>query len=331
MIDQLLNDVPPIIAGYLTYLDVINLSCTCNQVRSQLSLNVTSPRPLLSVFLVDVRSDDVHHGFKLPVIVQVPVHSMLISMTWSDQGWGNRKGRIFLVAEKTNETYGSLGRHTDGANPCIAYNRSEQFSGRRVVFSSGLAPHGEEKLKITFQPRERETYHLFYVTGGGGGHSLDLKDVKMQTLLFGDSSRRLVKAHDFLARSNVSRPWDGEGFQADAMKTIVASTSYSITHGLRILPPILSFFDGRGISEADLTGDKGGQLMDMIESLWNDWDQERSDYSPDNIANDDEPVMGDNIFFDDEDDDDMFGVGEHDGYSSDDEVLFRIPRRSGSF
>merc|ERR1712194_360625 len=36
----------------------------------------------------------------------------------------------------------------------------------RIVFASGVAPHGLESLCVTFAPTRDQTYHLWYVVGG---------------------------------------------------------------------------------------------------------------------------------------------------------------------
>mmetsp|Transcript_8543 Transcript_8543/g.14983 ORF Transcript_8543/g.14983 Transcript_8543/m.14983 type:complete len:301 (-) Transcript_8543:155-1057(-) len=250
--ENLLDDIPPLIAGYLPPLDAIDLSRTCRKLQSQLSLTATPRRRILTGFIRHDSNDDRHYGFQIPIISQVAVHSILVSMTWKDQGWGNRKGRVFVVA-----------------------------GGGRVVYSSGIAPHNLEQFSFTFEPRQNESYHLWYNVGGGGGHSLRLSNVSVQALVFDDPSGCFGKAHIFLGKTNTFHPWDVMGsshvhqFHHDTFNTILASTSHALTHGLQVLPPMISFFAVYGISEADLSL----ALIASIESVRNDWKQESSTYA----------------------------------------------------
>jgi len=58
----------------------------------------------------------------------------------------------------------------------------------------------------------------------------------------------------------------------DALKTILESASHLLAHGLKIPPPMVSFFDDHGIPEADLSL----KLIKSIEMVWNDWVPELS-------------------------------------------------------
>jgi len=171
--DELPGEILPIVVGYLLPSDAIQLNNTCKKLHSKLSLTATCPRQILTNFSRQDRDDDAHSGFQIPVPHQVSCHSMLLSMIWRDHGWGYRKGKVFVVAEKKNHLYGRSG---------------ERFGGGSVAYTSGIALHEEQRLDITFQPKGNETYHLWYVVGHGGGHSLRLSNVKVQALVFDDPS-----------------------------------------------------------------------------------------------------------------------------------------------
>lgn len=260
--EQIPDYLPPLIAGYLPPLDAINFSHTARKLQSQLSFTVARHRILRSFNRHD-RNADRHYGFQIPIASHVAVHSILVSMDWKDQGWGNRKGRVFVVGEEKDR----------------AHDRSVQgqslFGGGRVIFSSGIAPHILEHLSFTFKARENESYHLWYVVGGGGGHSLRLTNVSVQALVLDDRAHSFGKAHAFLAKSNAFHPWHVAGspqdhqFRRDTLNAILASTSHALTHGLQIPPPIVSFFDSYGVSGTDLSV----ELINSIESVQNDWEQ----------------------------------------------------------
>eukprot|EP00580_Thalassiosira_gravida_P005399 CAMPEP_0201654126 /NCGR_PEP_ID=MMETSP0493-20130528/45337_1 /ASSEMBLY_ACC=CAM_ASM_000838 /TAXON_ID=420259 /ORGANISM="Thalassiosira gravida, Strain GMp14c1" /LENGTH=399 /DNA_ID=CAMNT_0048130675 /DNA_START=61 /DNA_END=1260 /DNA_ORIENTATION=- len=265
------DDISPLVVDYLSRLDAVNLSRTCRKLRSQLSLTTTSRR-ILTGFIKDDQNDERQYGFQIPVTLQVAVHSILVSMSWKDQGWGNLKGMVFLVAEDKTRTYDRSGR--------------KGLDGGRVIRTSDIAPHTLENLSFSFTPRQHESYHLWYIVGGGGGHSLRLSNVSIQSLVFDDNARSFAKAHDFLRKSNIFHPWDVMArspqvhqFHNDACKAILATTSHSLTHGLQVLPPMISFFSGYGVSSADLSI----ELIKSIESLWSEWEQDLSCYGNDGI------------------------------------------------
>mmetsp|Transcript_18828 Transcript_18828/g.40770 ORF Transcript_18828/g.40770 Transcript_18828/m.40770 type:complete len:182 (-) Transcript_18828:306-851(-) len=180
--EHLLGDIPPLIAGYLPPQDAINFSRTCRKLNSQLSLTVTHPRQILTNFAKRDCNNDCHYGFQIPVISQVSVHSILIVMNWKDQGWGNRKGRVLVVAERENQT-------NDRASLGQRLGQGQEFAGGRVVYASGIAPHESQRLQIILKPRLKESYHIWYVVGGGGGHNLALFNVNVQAIVFDEPSR----------------------------------------------------------------------------------------------------------------------------------------------
>ena len=98
---------------------------------------------------------------------------MIISMDWSDQGWGNRKSNVFFVSEEKKRTYDRSSKGHKGRN-C-----SDQiFGGGRVVYHSAIAPHEQQRLEIKlFTLKENQTYHFWYCVGVGGGHSIHLNNV----------------------------------------------------------------------------------------------------------------------------------------------------------
>ena len=158
--DALPNVTPLLVADYLPPKDAVNFGLASKQLHSKLSLTVTQPRLILECFNQYDRDDLPHYGFQINATKShVVAHSMVLSMRWRDQGWGNRKGRVIVVAKNEDEV------------------RNEKRVGRRVIFSSDIAPHEFEELQIIFKPKEKESYHLWYFVGGGGGHGLFIEDV----------------------------------------------------------------------------------------------------------------------------------------------------------
>ena len=89
------------------------------------------------------------------------IKNVEVSFIWEDQGWGNRKGRIWMKIIRKEET---------------VYETAVDFFG--------LAPHKKKEVKKTltvtdaivrkFQPADR--YRFMCYIGGGGGHSLHVWD-----------------------------------------------------------------------------------------------------------------------------------------------------------
>ena len=145
------------------------------------------------------------------------------------------------------------------------------FGHGRVVCLPGIAPRDVERLSFAFRLWRDESYHLWYVAGGGGGlggHILCLSDVDVCTLVFDDRARSFEKAHVLVARSNVFHPFDAMDPQVqirrNKWRAILANTSHTLARGLQALPLMSLFFSSYGISSADLSE----ELFKLIESVW---------------------------------------------------------------
>ncbi|MAD74033.1 MAG: hypothetical protein CML20_04415 [Rheinheimera sp.] len=75
-----------------------------------------------------------------------------LMMTWRDQGWGNRKGRVFYQINDFDPVYLDLAEHN---------LTSETFSIQDIT-----APAGS-------------VLRLYYTVGGGGGHRLLISDASI--------------------------------------------------------------------------------------------------------------------------------------------------------
>lgn len=92
------------------------------------------------------------------------IHSILVSCQWVDQGWGNRKGSLFIVGTpKLDESTADV----------VPLPVDVLFHGGRVVVRTmTCAEHHWTKVELRFQPRDDENYHLWFEVGAGGGHEL---------------------------------------------------------------------------------------------------------------------------------------------------------------
>jgi len=274
--DELPDEIIPAVASYLPPLDTLRLNNTSKTLRSKLSLTACSPRLILTDFSRGDRDDDLHHGFQIPVPRQAPCHSVLLALTWRDQGWGNRKGRIVIAAAEG-------GRVRPAPDPRC---------GEDVVYASGIAEHAARRIDVTFRPKDGETYHLWYVVGGGGGHSLHLSNVRIQILVLDDPGRCFGEAYNTLAKTGdlgvwdqPSRPQTSSGRRPPPRRHPHSSASPSIVHrdmdqflstlGERPLPP--------SISPANVSDHSAAtselKFRAFVRSLWESWIEEYFAYA----------------------------------------------------
>lgn len=273
------------IVGHLAASDAIKLSHTGKQIQSQLSLAATARRKVLTERHDYTRSDRPLKSFQVPVPSQdmVMVHTVLLSMNWRDQGWGNRKSQVFIIATKNDlSPYGS-----DSRLSTLNWEGTRiEFDGGRVVYESGIATHSKESLDITFKPKKDETYHIWYIVGGGGGHELYLSDANIQSLVLGDD-QGFLDAYNFLVTSEVLQPiykrLSTSPFHDITLSTIFDSTRHLLTQGERIPLPMISFFGRYGIPERGLSVN----FLDTVQKI-RDCDQNQEDLPNQGVLNNDE-------------------------------------------
>jgi len=150
------------ITNYLAPEDITRLALTCKRLYSVL------PR-----FVVMIGKDFRIHGplgghwapkpyFSGPPL-PARVKQLTMSVEWKDQGWGNRKGQVFI----------SLVR---GRTKKIVAERREPM---------GIAPHDWATVTVELaednvvtEARQGDFYQFARNAGGGGGHKLEVKNFK---------------------------------------------------------------------------------------------------------------------------------------------------------
>jgi hypothetical protein len=95
-----------------------------------------------------------------------------LTCTWSDQGWGNRKGMLAVVRAHA--------RAPDEHRP---------WSSEDMVASAGPAAHNPEDLSLQWRVEPGESYALWVRVGGGGGHRLVVENVRITELAYGAAAR----------------------------------------------------------------------------------------------------------------------------------------------
>lgn len=127
-------------------------------------------------------------NYYLPVL-KASTHSLTVKFNWHDQGFGNRKGLVYIVAlsKNSNESF------TDAT--AVAAENLPFGGGRLVCKTLDPAPHENSPCELSFCPRDGEIYQLWYSVGSGGAHLLYLDDCQLQTCVFEDAQR--IWSHNY--------------------------------------------------------------------------------------------------------------------------------------
>lgn len=134
---------------------------------------------------------------RLPVWMMPRAHSLILSCQWRDQGWGNRKSRLAVVA------FPSTAFQQDIIPPRITGKSLPWGGGRLVYLSPTDAPHQLVPLRVTLpitRPKENEGYVLFARAGNGGGHSVEIRDISLRSVIFDEEDRTVSKVFQALHR-----------------------------------------------------------------------------------------------------------------------------------
>ena len=94
------------------------------------------------------------------------VHTVGITLFWRDQGWGNRKGKVWVLRERDRAP------------------NDHGISSEDVRCMKGPAPHTVAHEDMAFRPRAGEEYAIWYSVGGGGGHRLYIHNLGLHRLRY---------------------------------------------------------------------------------------------------------------------------------------------------
>jgi len=180
------------VLDFLSFKDVLQLSGTCRYFRARSGYMIPAEWPSLqkSAFF---RGEDFKGVAKKwqtldfmnangDIMIPNPhlVHSVIIKYRWRDQGWGNRKGTLFVVKND-----GKAPNDYAAPNPKFVIAQSKDVAQHE--WSTALLSFRPERLEVSDDHPNREpfacTYHLWERTGGGGGHSLYISDLEIRCLI----------------------------------------------------------------------------------------------------------------------------------------------------
>ena len=154
------------IASFLGVNDVVNYQSCTKQLRKMIHLHrLNRPSP------ISIKNGSKSQSYRCRIHVKTIIgspfyfsnliHSVKLSCYYRDQGWGNRKGQIFIT-EKSNQ---------------------ELQQSERITAESPLAEHHETKCELIFKPKPGFMYCLCYRIGDGGGHTLIVRDIKLESFV----------------------------------------------------------------------------------------------------------------------------------------------------
>lgn len=213
-------------ASFLSPQDALRLSESCKNLHSSLSLRLLrDSHTLFTRRTIDgaYYTGDREHPFAWIPRLSRRVHSISITFRWRDQGWGNRKGRVWII-----------GRPSDG-RPAA---NDKRFHGGRIVCESPLAPHDVSAQKLSFLTLEGEIYQMWYRAGAGGGHQLMLLDGRLQTVIFDDQEGNISRNYGILRTFGaVARDEDSRNNTSNNNRNAPQSSFYSqlLLHSSRSL------------------------------------------------------------------------------------------------
>ena len=180
------------IVSFLDYKDALRASGVNKSFHITLSLSTLGSVPLMDDQTWRNSDDEPHKSVWIPIMFPHRTHSVVLTCRWSDQGWGNRKGGLFVVAvpEEGDPNADTLSRIENG----------------EIVHESPIAPHDESPLCMSFHYSPFKAYYLWYRVGGGGGHQLKVKNLEARAIIHDDTGKWVLKNYTALRSQDALLP-----------------------------------------------------------------------------------------------------------------------------
>uniref|UniRef100_A0A7S3L5C1 F-box domain-containing protein n=1 Tax=Amphora coffeiformis TaxID=265554 RepID=A0A7S3L5C1_9STRA len=230
--------------------------------------------------------DDFVRWYRLPIWMP-RVHSLILKCNWADQGWGNRKGRLAVVAfsqlESGQVPPARIPAHHDTDQPAA------WGGGRLVYLTPQDAPHQREALRATIpHPTQGESFFVFARAGGGGGHEIRVSDVSLQTIIFDKEDRCTSKTFKAMNAAGFLEKNHPTGFGLDLLGIVIKMLLDNHPPNVRSNPlcaKLLSLLEDNGFS---VTLDS----LIALEEIRHGWESEKA-LGAINFANESGDVLGD--------------------------------------
>lgn len=179
--------------SFLDYSNALKLSLANSWFRTTLSLSALhAPEPLLRRSSWYGGSGETGNTPRrsawIPILFPHRTHSVVLTCQWNDQGWGNAKGVLFVVAVPANDDLNT--------------NTVSSIENGEIVYESPLAPHEQAPLQMSFNYSPLKAYYLWYRVGGGGGHQLTIENLTVHAVVYDHTDWLLLKNYDALKSQN---------------------------------------------------------------------------------------------------------------------------------
>ena len=158
------RDLAETIASFLCPVDALALDASGSATRCVV---VERNRHFATNQVFAVSEHRAHRLLPVPLGgARTRVHTVGITLFWRDQGWGNRKGKVWVLRERDRAP------------------NDHGISSEDVRCMKGPAPHTVAHEDMAFRPRAGEEYAIWYSVGGGGGHRLYIHNLGLHRLRY---------------------------------------------------------------------------------------------------------------------------------------------------
>ena len=158
------RDLAETIASFLCPVDALALDASGSATRCVV---VERNRHFATNQVFAVSEHRAHRLLPVPLGgARTRVHTVGITLFWRDQGWGNRKGKVWVLRERDRAP------------------NDHGISSEDVRCMKGPAPHAVAHEYMAFRPRAGEEYDIWYSVGGGGGHRLYIHNLGLHRLRY---------------------------------------------------------------------------------------------------------------------------------------------------
>lgn len=176
--------MPSLVASFLSPEEALTFSAACTSTRCVRLLNRTLTREAQRKWHNSSSQYEAHEWQPLCIPPIICAHSVIVKCNWKDQGWGNQKGMLCIVQDG--------GRAPNDYSPWSP----------AVVCGREPAPHQLSPLRLIFSPAAAMSYKLWARAGGGGGHSLDVRDLEVRILAYTANADEVARANEAVSTAN---------------------------------------------------------------------------------------------------------------------------------
>eukprot|EP00980_Cylindrotheca_fusiformis_P004240 scaffold918_cov126-Cylindrotheca_fusiformis.AAC.19 len=175
------NDLQKAVAVFLPLRETLYLIQSCKSMKGDLGLSrslcsigrqMSSPADI-SVLSVEMQNNPMCLIASVVPTDSKPFHSMTFQSEWVDQGIGERKGRLFVVAQKKVVSQGR--------------SHALPFEEGKVVCKTSVVGHTMANVTASFHVKPDEFYQVWCFVGDQYGDLVHFKNMNFHVLSFQDT------------------------------------------------------------------------------------------------------------------------------------------------